>query len=166
MCAILATVSGRVVFSKLTELNILVLYCLRLFRKESFLFFKMAKILLVGSDPSISEMYLKVLESNGFDSITETTAKDGLDRLSDEFFPACIVFLSREETLWFLIKLRSFRSVKVSSIPVLAVADEASENMIEYFEKGATRVIPRFPTSGDKIVTELKNILNIPRMNP
>lgn len=125
----------------------------------------MAKILLVGSDPSISEMYLKVLDANGFDSVVENTAKEGLDRLSDEFFPACIVFLPREESLWFLIKLRAFHSVKVSAIPVLAVADEASENLIEYIERGATRVISKFPTSGDKIVTELRNILNIPRMH-
>lgn len=125
----------------------------------------MAKILLVGSDPSISEMYLKVLDANGFDSLIENTAKDGLDQLSDEFFPACIVFLPREESLWFLIKLRSYHSVRVSSIPVLTVADEASENLIEYIERGATRVISKFPTSGDKIVTELRNILNIPRMH-
>lgn len=126
----------------------------------------MAKILLVGSDPSITDMYVKVLETNGFDSIIENTAKDGLDRLSDEFFPATIVFLPREESLWFLIKLRAFHSVKVSSIPVLAVADEAGENFIEFIESGATKVISKFPTSGDKIVTELRNILNIPRMRP
>lgn len=125
----------------------------------------MAKILLIGSDQPVSEMYLKVLDANGFDCILENTAKDGLDRLSDEFFPACLVFLPREETLWFLIKLRAFHSVKVSSIPVLAVADEASENLIEYIESGATKVIPKFPTSGDKIVSELKGILNIPRMH-
>lgn len=124
----------------------------------------MAKILLVGSDPSISEMYVKVLDANGFDSIIENTAKDGLDRLTDEFFPAAIVFLPREESLWFLIKLRAFHSVKVSSIPVLAVADEASENLVEYIESGATKVIAKFPTSGDKIVSEMRNILNIPRM--
>lgn len=126
----------------------------------------MAKILLVGSDPSISDMYVKVLDANGFDSLIENTAKDGLDRLTDEFFPAAIVFLPREETLWFLIKLRAFHSVKVSAIPILAVADEASENLVEYIESGATKVISKFPTSGDKIVTELKNILNIPRMRP
>jgi len=126
----------------------------------------MAKILLVGADPSISDMYVKVLDANGFDSVIENTAKDGLDRLTDEFFPAAIVFLPREETLWFLIKLRAFHSVKVSAIPVLAVAEEASENMVEYIESGATKVISKFPTSGDKIVTELKNILNIPRMRP
>lgn len=126
----------------------------------------MAKILLVGSDPSISDLYLKILDTNGFDCIIENSAKDGLDRLTDEFFPAAIVFLPREESLWFLIKLRAFHSVRVSSIPVLAVADEASENMIEYIESGATKVISKFPTSGDKIVTELRNILNIPRMRP
>lgn len=126
----------------------------------------MANILLVGSDQSISDMYLKVLDANGFDSTIENTAKDGLDRLTDHFFPACIVFLPREETLWFLIKLRAFHSVQVSSIPVLAVADEASENMIEYIESGATKVISKFPTSGDKIVAELRSILNIPRMRP
>lgn len=126
----------------------------------------MAKILLVGSDQSISEMYAKVLDSNGFDCVLENNAKDGLDRLSDEFFPAAIVFLPREETLWFLIKLRSFHSVKVSTIPVLAVADEASENLVEFIESGATKVLSKFPTSGDKIVSELKNILNIPRMRP
>jgi DNA-binding response OmpR family regulator len=126
----------------------------------------MANILLVGSDPSINDMYLKVLDANGFDSTMEITAKDGLDRLTDHFFPAAIVFLPREETLWFLIKLRSSRSVQVSSIPVLVVADEASENLIEYIESGATKVISKFPTSGDKIVTELRNILNIPRMKP
>jgi DNA-binding response OmpR family regulator len=125
----------------------------------------MAKILLVGTDPSLSEMYLKVLDASGFDSVLENSAKDGLDRLSDEFFPACIVFLPREESLWFLIKLRAFHSVKVSSIPVLAVADEASENMVEYIDRGATKVISKFPTSGDKIVEQLKNILNIPRIH-
>lgn len=126
----------------------------------------MAKILLVGSDQSISDMYSKVLDSNGFDCILENNAKDGLDKLSDEFFPAAIVFLPREETLWFLIKLRSFHSVKVSTIPVLAIADEASENLVEFIDSGATKVLSKFPTSGDKIVAELKNILNIPRMGP
>lgn len=126
----------------------------------------MAKILLVGTDPSVTEMYSKVLDANGFDAIIETAAKDGLDRLTDEFFPAAIVILPREESLWFLIKLRAFHSVKVSSLPVLAVADESVENLIEYIESGATRVISKFPTSGDKIVSELKSILNIPRMHP
>lgn len=125
----------------------------------------MAKILLVGSDTTISEMYLKVLDANGFDSTLEGAAKDGLDRLSEEFFPACIVFLPREEALWFLIKLRASRSVKVSSIPVLAVADEGSETLSEYIDSGATRVISKFPTSGEQLITQLKGILNIPRIH-
>src|SRR3972149_3764059 len=126
----------------------------------------MAKILLIGSDEAVRDMYFDVLNVNGFDVVAESTAKDGLDRLSDEFFPACIVFLPREETLWFLIKLRGAHSIKVSTIPVLAVVDEASENLSEYIEMGATKAIIGFPASGDKLVTGLKSILNIPRMGP
>lgn len=123
----------------------------------------MAKILLVGSDPELRDMYSQVLETNGFDPVIETTAKDGLDRISDEFFPACIVFLPREETLWFTIKTRALHHVKSSSIPILAIVDEQSESTSEFIESGATKAIYKFPTSGDKIVAELRNILNIPR---
>jgi DNA-binding response OmpR family regulator len=126
----------------------------------------MAKILLVGADEAVRDMYFDVLNANGFDVVAENTAKDGLDRLSDEFFPACVVFLPREETLWFLIKVRSTHNVKISTIPILAVVDESSESLSEYIEMGATKAIIKFPASGDKLVRELKSILNIPRMGP
>ncbi len=127
----------------------------------------MAKILLVGADESLREMYQTVLTANGFDTVLESSAKDGLDRLSDEFFPACIIFLPREETLWFIIKVRQVPRVKISSVPILAVAELSSgENLSEYIETGATKVISKFPASGDRLVKELKSILNIPRMVP
>ena len=127
----------------------------------------MAKILLVGADESLREMYQTVLTANGFDTVLESSAKDGLDRLSDEFFPACIVFLPREETLWFIIKVRQVPRVKISSVPILAVAEQTSgENLSEYIETGATKVISKFPASGDRLVKELRSILNIPRMAP
>lgn len=127
----------------------------------------MAKILLVGADESLQDMYQTVLTANGFDTVVETSAKDGLDRLSDEFFPACVIFLPREETLWFIIKVRQVSRVKTSTVPILAVAEQTSgENLSEYIETGATKAISKFPTSGDKLVKELKSILNIPRMAP
>ncbi len=127
----------------------------------------MAKILLVGSDDSLKEMYQAVLSASGFDTILETSAKDGLDRLSDEFFPATVVFLPREETLWFIIKVRQMPRVKISSVPILALTEQAlGENMSEYIETGATKAISKFPTSGDRLVKEVRSILNIPRMTP
>jgi DNA-binding response OmpR family regulator len=127
----------------------------------------MAKILLVGADESLKEMYQTILSANGFDTVLESTAKDGIDRLSDEFFPACVIFLPREETLWFIIKVRQVTRVKISSVPILAVAEQSSgESLSEYIETGATKVISKFPTSGDKLVKELRSILNIPRMAP
>jgi len=126
----------------------------------------MAKILLIGADEAVKDMYFDILNASGFDVVSESTGKDGLDRLQDEFFPACIVFLPREETLWFLIKVRSAHNVKVSTTPILAVVDEASESLSEFIEMGATKAIIKFPTSGDKLVSELKSILNIPRMGP
>ena len=127
----------------------------------------MAKILLVGSDESLKEMYQAVISANGFDTIVETSAKDGLDRLSDEFFPACVVFLPREEALWFIIKVRQVSRVKISAVPILALTEQATgENLSEYIETGATKAISKFPASGDRLVKELRSILNIPRMTP
>ncbi len=126
----------------------------------------MAKILLVGTDEAVKDMYVDILTANGFDVVAENAAKDGLDRLSDEFFPACVVFLPREETLWFLIKVRSSHATKVSTTPILAVVDEASESLSEFIEMGATRAIMKFPASGDKLVSALRGIVNIPRMGP
>ncbi len=125
----------------------------------------MAKILLVGSDESLRDMYQTVLTTSGFDVVFEGTAKDGLDRLSDEFFPACVIFLPREETLWLLIKIRAVHKVKISAVPILVVAEQtSSESLSEFIETGATKAISKFPASGDKLVKELKSILNIPRV--
>jgi len=126
----------------------------------------MAKILLLGSDESLTDLYKEVLIANGFDVVIETTAKDGLDRLFDEFFPACITALSREETLWFIIKVRQTNKVKISSVPILVVTEQSEkESLSEYIETGATKAILKFPTSGDKLVKELKSILNLPRLS-
>ncbi len=124
----------------------------------------MAKILLIGSDDSIVESYSKLLEDNGFDVATELSAKEGLDRLGDEFFPCCIVSLPREESLWFLIKARALHNVAASSTPILVIADERSEELSEYIESGATKVIRKQDTSSEKLGAELRKIMNIPRM--
>src|SRR3989344_2899217 len=124
----------------------------------------MAKILLVGSDDSVIENYTKLLSDNGFDVASELSAKDGLDRIGDEFFPGCVVSLRREESLWFLIKVRSLQRVAASATPILVIADDRSENLSEYVESGATKSIRKQDTSAEKIGEQLRKIMNIPRM--
>jgi DNA-binding response OmpR family regulator len=124
----------------------------------------MAKILLVGSDESAVESVTKILEDNGFDVATEMSAKDGLDRIGDEFFPGCVVNLPREESLWFLIKVRALHKVAASSTPILVLADDRSEELSEYVESGATKVIRKHDASTEKLGVELRKIMNIPRM--
>lgn len=124
----------------------------------------MAKILLVGTDESVEQMYADILTASGFDVVIENSARDGLDRLSDDFFPACVVALDREECLWFLTKVRRVHSVKVSAIPILVLLDENTEKYTEFYDAGATKCISRFPASGDQLIKELRSILNIPRV--
>lgn len=95
---------------------------------------------------------------------SELSAKDGLDRIGDEFFPACLVNLPREESLWFLIKVRSLHKVAASSTPILVIVDERSEDFGEYVESGATKVIRKHEASTEKLGFELRKIMNIPRM--
>jgi DNA-binding response OmpR family regulator len=123
----------------------------------------MAKILLVGQDPSVQQMYSDILSAGGYDVVVEENAKEALDRLIEEFFPGCVVFLPREEALWFIIKVRSVSRVRVSSVPILAVVEEEDVSN-EFIETGATKVISKFPVSGDRLVAELRSILNIPRL--
>lgn len=124
----------------------------------------MAKVLLLGADESVQSLYSEILSASGFDAVGETTAKDGLDRLMEEFFSGVVLFLHREEALWFLIKLRALKTVRVSATPVLAIVDETSEQFSEYYDSGATKCISKFPASGDKLTNELRNILNLPKM--
>jgi DNA-binding response OmpR family regulator len=124
----------------------------------------MAKILLVGSDVPAIESLTKILVDNGFDVATELSAKDGLDRIGDEFFPCCVVSLPREESLWFLIKVRALHRVAASSTPILVLADERSEELSEYVESGATKVIRKYDASAEKLGLDLRRIMNIPRM--
>lgn len=124
----------------------------------------MAKILLVGSEEQMVSSLTKMLVENGFDVTTELSAKDGLDRIGDEFFPCCVVNLPREESLWFLIKVRGLHRVASSSTPILILADDRSEELSEYIESGATRVIRKHEVNTEKIGQELRKIMNIPRM--
>lgn len=124
----------------------------------------MAKILLVGSDTSAIESYTKILVENGFDVETELSAKDGLDRIGDEFFPGCLVSLPREEGLWFVIKVRALHKVSASTTPILIIADERSEELGEYIESGATKVLRKQDVSSERLGVELRKIVNIPRM--
>ena len=124
----------------------------------------MAKILLVGTEQSALDTVTKMLVDNGFDVATELSAKDGLDRIGDEFFPCCVVNLPREEGLWFLIKVRALHKVAASSTPILVLADDRSDDMSEYVESGATKAIRKPEVSGEKLVAELRRIMNIPRM--
>lgn len=124
----------------------------------------MAKILLIGTEQSAIENVTKMLVDNGFDVATELSAKDGLDRIGDEFFPCCVVNLPREESLWFLIKVRALHKVAASSTPILVLADERSDDLSEYVESGATKAIRKPEASSEKLVEELRRIMNIPRM--
>lgn len=124
----------------------------------------MAKILLVGSDQPTLEGITKILVDNGFDVATELSAKDGLDRIGDEFFPCCIVNLPREESLWFLIKVRALHRVAASATPILVLADDRSEDFSEYVESGATKAIRKHDASSEKLGFVLRRIMNIPRM--
>lgn len=124
----------------------------------------MAKILLIGSDDSIVDSYSKQLEDNGFDVATELSAKDGLDRIGDEFFPGCVVTLPREEGLWFLIKARALHSVAASSTPILVIAEDRGDELSEYVGSGATKAIYKHELSSEKLGAELRRIMNIPRM--
>lgn len=124
----------------------------------------MAKILLVCSDQTAVDSLTKILADNGFDIASELSAKDGLDRIGDEFFPGCVVNLPREESLWFLIKVRSLHKVAPSATPILVLADERSDSLSEYVESGATRAFRKQDYSTDKLGLELRKIMNIPRM--
>lgn len=123
----------------------------------------MAKILLVGSDESVQQMFEDILTANGFDVVVDNNAKDALDRLAEEFFPACVVTLTREESLWFLIKVRANKTVKVSSVPIVTLVDEPDKTS-EFIEAGATKCISGFPQTGEALVKELKSIL-LPKFN-
>ena len=124
----------------------------------------MAKILLVGSDQPVVEGLTKSLIDTGFDVETELSAKDGLDRIGDEFFPACLVSLPREEALWFLIKVRSLHRVAASATPILVLVDERGEDLSEYFESGATKAVRRHEVANELLGTQLRKVMNIPRM--
>ncbi|HSX57916.1 MAG TPA: hypothetical protein VLE47_01425 [Candidatus Saccharimonadales bacterium] len=124
----------------------------------------MAKILLVCSENTLAEKYTKYLIESGFDVETELSAKDGLDRIGDEFFPAAVACLPREESLWFLIKVRALHRVSASSTPILVITDEKSDSLSEYFDSGATKALRAFDTTSDQLGESLKRILNIPRM--
>ncbi len=124
----------------------------------------MAKILLVCSDNTAAEKYTKYLIESGFDVETELSAKDGLDRIDDEFFPAAVSCLPREESLWFLIKVRALHRVSASSTPILVITDDKSDSISEYFDSGATKTLRSYDTNGDNLGEILKRILNIPRM--
>lgn len=140
--------------------NFFVIFSLRIYRLD----LEMAKILLVGSDQTTIENLTKILVDNGFDVATELSAKDGLDRIGDEFFPASVVQLPREESLWFLIKVRSLHKVAASSTPILVIADERNSEMAEYVESGATRTLNKHELSSENLGRELRKIMNIPRM--
>ena len=123
----------------------------------------MAKILLVGTEQSAIDNVTKMLVDNGFDVAAELSAKDGLDRIGDEFFPGCVVNLPREEGLWFLIKVRALHKVAASATPILVLADERSEDLTEYVESGATKSMRKHEVSAEKLGSELRRIMNIPR---
>ncbi len=124
----------------------------------------MAKVLLVEGNHELREMFTTLVENGGFDVVGVGDGREGREKLSKEKFAAVIISAPRGETLWFIGVVRASNTLAVSTIPILVVLEDGGENSSSYIEAGASRCLTKFPSSGEKLVEELRSILNIPRI--
>jgi DNA-binding response OmpR family regulator len=126
----------------------------------------MARILLIEPQSEVRTMYSSLVESAGFDVTAARDAREGRDQLYKEKYSAVIISSPKQETLWFLGVLRSSHNVAISTIPVLVILEDLTDNSLDYIETGATKCLLKFPASGEKVVETLRSILNIPKIQP
>ncbi len=109
------------------------------------------------------EMYTEVINSGGYDIISCKTPQEGLKLVLKEKPSAIITSTNKLEATWLIERLRREKDPKISSIPILVILEEGTGNNSEYIEIGATRCLPKFPESGEKLLLEIRKIINIPR---
>ncbi|MDP2671464.1 MAG: response regulator [bacterium] len=124
----------------------------------------MAKVLLVEPQKELREMYSTLIESAGFDVATAMDAREGQDRLHKEKITACIISSPKQEILWFLGVVRSSHTIAISTLPILVVLEDITDNSVDYIEAGASKCLLKFPSSGEKLIEQLRSILNIPKI--
>ena len=130
--------------------------------KGSFLFF-MAKILLHEPEKRMKDMYTELIETAGFDIIVCDNSQECLKSVLKEKPSAIVTSAGKLESTWLIERVRGEKNPQISSIPILVVID-GSEKSSEYISLGATKTISKFPGSGERLVSILKQIIHIPRM--
>lgn len=126
----------------------------------------MAKILLIEPQNDVRAMYSDLIESAGFDVVAARDAREGQERIRNDKFAAVIVSSPRQETLWFIGVVRHNHSIPISTLPILVILEDITDNSIDYIDAGASKCLLKFPGSGEKLVEKLRSILNIPKIQP
>lgn len=127
---------------------------------------RMARILLVEPQKETRDMYSSLVESAGFDVISARDAREGRDLLYKDKYSAVIISSPKPETLWFLGVVRASHNVPISTIPILVILEDLTDNSLDYIESGASKCLLKFPASGEKVVETMRSILNIPKIQP
>ena len=124
----------------------------------------MAKILLLEPENRIREMYEEIIESAGFDITSCRSPKECLKTTLQVIPQALVTSANKLETTWLIERVRKEKDPSISTIPILVISGDESEDTSEYIEIGATRCLPKFPESGEKLIVALRKIINIPRV--
>ncbi|OGY30149.1 MAG: hypothetical protein A3F35_00620 [Candidatus Woykebacteria bacterium RIFCSPHIGHO2_12_FULL_45_10] len=124
----------------------------------------MAKVLLIESNKQVREMYRTLIENAGFDVTSTLDAREGKEALSKENFSSVIINSPRQETFWFLGVVRASHNISVSTVPILVILEDSNDSSLDYIEAGASKCLSKFPASGERLIEELRSILNIPKL--
>jgi|SRR3990167_2358792 len=121
----------------------------------------MAKILLIEKEKNLMELYREIIERAGYDFVIANSGKDAFKKALEEKFIAAITDTPKQETLEFIKNIRRQPETAISTIPILVIMEDNSDTSTDYIDYGATRCLYKFPSSGEKLVSALKEIIQV-----
>jgi len=124
-------------------------------------FLNMAKILLIEKGKNLMELYREIIERVGYDIVIANDGEVAFKKALAEKFIAAITDTQKPETLEFIKNIRRQPETVISTIPILVIMEDNSDSSVDYIEAGATRCLYKFPSSGEKLVSALKEIIQV-----
>jgi DNA-binding NtrC family response regulator len=124
----------------------------------------MASILLLEPDNIMREMYEEILESAGFNIIICDNPQKCLKFVLEKKPSVIVTSTNKLEATWLIERVRKEKNPGISTIPILVIMEDVAGNISEYIKAGASKCLPKFPESGERLVAELRKIINIPRV--
>lgn len=123
----------------------------------------MAKILLIDDEPDLLFLYSKALEAEGFSTIIETLAENGLAKAESEQPDLIILDLVMKPTDGFMVFDQLKKNSATKDIPVVILTNLTRQGLYdEMLDKGAVAFWEKTDYSPRDIAEQVKSLLKLP----